>query len=78
MSSKANDGETMGSISELQDRTIKLPNLNNKERVDQRKERERQSKTSRTRGTKNKSKYMISITRIQRKQGEGLKKYSKK
>ena len=41
MSSKANDGETMGSISELQDRTIKLPNLNNKERVDQRKERER-------------------------------------
>lgn len=27
----------MGSISELQDRTIKLPNLNNKEKVDQKK-----------------------------------------
>ena len=33
-------GETMGSIKELQDRAIKLPNLNNKEKVDQKKERE--------------------------------------
>ena len=30
----------MGSIKELQDRAIKLPNLNNKEKVDQKKERE--------------------------------------
>ena len=30
----------MGSISELQDRAIKLPNLNTKEKVDQKKERE--------------------------------------
>lgn len=34
----------MGSISELQDRTIKLPNLNNKEKVDQKKEREQNLK----------------------------------
>ena len=44
MSPKANGEETMGSISELQDRTIKLPNLNNKEKIDQKKEREQNLK----------------------------------
>ena len=64
----------MGSISELQDRAIKLPNLNTKEKVDQKKERE--NKSSRT---KNKNKSMICITRIQREsRGKVLKKCSKK